>query len=283
MPPIHKPPPVPVPNSERKIFHPSSTSQMRDGKIVLNTEFAHVQVGRPKNNRSKKPKKIKIDKSGTIESLAQPGEIKQFFNGAEITRLPSHGPDPMADLVKNANNLPPMPKDQIEAIYAAKINSNSKSSFMDSTNSMDFYGETFVEKNKAEMPSVQFKDPMANAYAKITDEAYRTAAGNIEPDVPEKNTLQDPVMARSESGKRTADFAFPETKIGRKGMPKREPIIEPLASLDSNLISLLPKATEDSGELKRQGRVTTRRVQAIWTVLKMVIVRKADGLLTQKF
>ena len=29
-----------------------------------------------------------------------------------------------------------------------------------------------------------------------------------------------PVMARSESGKRTADFAFPETKIGRKGMPK---------------------------------------------------------------
>ena len=262
MPPIHKPPPVPVPNSERKIFHPSSTSQMRDGKIVLNTEFAHVQVGRPKNNRSKKPKKIKIDKTGTIESLAQPGEIKQYFNGAEITRLPSHGPDPMADLVKNANNLPPMPKDQIEALYAAKINSNSKTSFMDSTNSMDVYGETFVEKNKAEMPSVQFKDPMANAYAKITDEAYRTAAGNVEPEIAEKNTLQDPVMARSESGKRTADFAFPETKIGRKGMPKREPIIEPLASLDSNLISLLPKATEDSGELKRQGRVIITRARS---------------------
>ena len=128
MPPIHKPPPVPVPNSERKIFHPSqSASQMRDGKIVLNTEFAQVQVGRPKSGRSKKPKKIKIDKSGTIESLAQPGEIKQFFNGGE--RLPSHGPDPMADLVKTANNLPPMPKDQIEAIYAAKINSNSKAGF----------------------------------------------------------------------------------------------------------------------------------------------------------
>ena len=100
---------------------------MRDGKIVLNTEFAQVQVGRPKNNRPKKPKKIKIDKSGTIESLAQPGGIQQFFNGDE--RLPSHGPDPMADLVKNANNLPPMPKDQIEAIYAAKINSNSKAGF----------------------------------------------------------------------------------------------------------------------------------------------------------
>ena len=26
---------------------------------------------------------------------------------------------------------------------------------------------------------------------------------------------------------------------------------------DSNLVSLLPKATEDSGELKRQGRVIT--------------------------
>ena len=102
---------------------------------------------------------------------------------------------------------------------------------MNSTNSIDVYGETFVEKNKAEMPSVQFKDPMANAYAKITDEAYRTAAGNVEPELTEKNTIQDPVMARSESGKRTADFAFPETKIGRKGMPKREPIIEPLASL----------------------------------------------------
>ena len=80
MPPIHKPPPVPIPNSERKIYHPSSRTKTRDGKIVLNTQFNPVQVGRPKHAKSKKPKKIKIDKSGTIESLAQPGEIKECYS-----------------------------------------------------------------------------------------------------------------------------------------------------------------------------------------------------------
>ena len=55
-------------------------------------------------------------------------------------------------------------------------------------------------------------------------------------------------MTRSESGNVGVDFAFPETKIGRRGLLKNPKAIEaPLASLDSNLVSLLPKAAMAQG------------------------------------
>merc|ERR1739838_1301938 len=86
-------------------------------------------------------------------------------------------------------------------------------------------------------------DPMTKAYAMITDNKYAVAAGNTDPEQLEKKRVNEPTLDRTVSGKALADFAFPVTKIGKKGIPKENSF--QVGTLDTNLISLQSKHTDD--------------------------------------
>ena len=57
-----------------------------------------------------------------------------------------------------------------------------------------------------------------------------------------KKRVNEPTLDRTVSGKALADFAFPVTKIGKKGIPKENSF--QIGTLDTNLISLQSKHTE---------------------------------------
>ena len=99
--------------------------------------------------------------------------------------------------------------------------------------------KSFVESNRKSIDNVEFDDPMTRAYAMITDDAYAKAAGNVDPEEIEKKRVGEPTLDRTISGKAMADFAFPETKIGKKGIPKENAF--QVATLEQNLVSLQPK------------------------------------------
>ena len=61
--------------------------------------------------------------------------------------------------------------------------------------------------------------------------------------IQKKKRVNEPTLDRTVSGKALADFAFPVTKIGKKGIPKENSF--QIGTLDTNLISLQSKHTDD--------------------------------------
>ena len=132
--------------------------------------------------------------------------------------------NPMASLVDGINSLPPLTRAEVEAHYAQQKPS-------------DAYGDSFVASNKPNVANVEFDDPMTRAYALITDDSYARAAGNVEPEESEKKRVTEPTLDRTVSGTvAMADFAFPVTTIGKRGIPKENPL--QVDTLERNLISL---------------------------------------------
>ena len=112
---------MPEPSSSRKV-HQGKNSKRSGDAIVLDTAFPQVKIGRDK----KRPKKIKIDRSNNIESLARAPEVQSYFSKEQKTPTQSSTSiNPMTSLVDGINSLPPLTQADVEAHYEAKRNSDA--------------------------------------------------------------------------------------------------------------------------------------------------------------
>lgn len=259
-PPSHTPPPLPVPHSDRKVYVSVGVDEP-SGHRVLQNPYPTVPIGRKKKDR--KIKQVQIDKtSKNIESLVRPDEVTRYFTDLNDSKTSMRSqPDvmqksSMANLVEGVNLLPPMNQDAVEAIYLARkhdLDTELEENGFHAEHEMpdrDAYADSFMQSEKQNQ--IHFSDPMMAAMNRIAETPMEGTDFQLPPDGERKVLSEENnEIYRTESGKRAANFDFPQIPIGRRGLKKQKKgdfndEFNLRSATASNVLSLVPVSEREN-------------------------------------
>jgi len=249
-----------MPQSERKVFVPAMLGEdEKHAHTVFQNPYPSIPIGRNKKDRKKK----EVEKNPqNIESLVRPDEANRYFtdlNDVEpmVRSQSSMQRSSIANLVDGVNLLPPLNQEEVEAIYLSRrqeLQSElQEAGLMEEQIPIeipehDAYMESFIVHEQK--TKIDFPDPMMAAYTRIAESKVE----DDEPQNDERKVLSDETreLYRIESGKRAANFDFPNVPIGKRGLKKEKKTkfnddfnFNLRSATASNVLSLIPASERD--------------------------------------